>query len=253
VIVEERQDGILRLLIDRPPANALSTATVRDLAERLQAAGGDPDVAAVVVGGTGERFFTAGGDFKELAGAAAAEGEVRVRQGHRLLVTMHTLTCPLVCAVNGDAVGIGTEFCAFADWTVAVPEARFGMPEINHGLLPMAIGIRELSRVIGLRHARRLLYSGDLISADEARRLGLVDEVAPLGQLRELSFRRARELGAKPGPLFGAIKRTLRIGELLSDDELEAMTVRDFHDYFDAVDARSSLVALARRSASNDT
>jgi len=217
------------------------------LCESLEEVAGDPAARAVILTGAGTRFFCAGGDVKELAGLPMEAGLERVRNGIRLLRSLSALGKPLVCAVNGTAAGGGTLIPCFGDHRVAVPHARFGMPEIDHGILPMAKGMQQMARVLGLRTARRLLYSGEIVGAPEALELGMVDEIVPPEELADRAEAWARTMAAKDPRLFGAIKRTLAGSEAMTDEALEAVTVADFEAYFQTPRMRSTLEGFLER------
>lgn len=241
--IDER-GGVVVLTLDKPPANALDNATLRALVAELERIAADPDVRGVLLTGAGEKFFTAGGDVKEFSVITQAQGLERVRLGSRLKSGLARLECPYVCAVNGAAIGSGMEMAALADFCVASETARFGMPEINHGLLPMAKGIQQLVRVMGEKAAKEVLFSGEIFSAARALEYGLVDEVVPAERLQERAREWLTEMAAKPPNLFRALKRSVRDGAGLTDEQLERQTERDFLSYFQTDDASAQLQAL---------
>lgn len=201
-------DGVLVATLDRPPANALNRPLLLAMIALFRDRGeGDPP--PVVITGAGDRFFCAGGDIKEVDGAAAGPIQQRMRGFHNLLVAMERYRAPVIAAVNGDCVGGGVEYALFADAVLAAPHARFGFPEIRHGLLPADKGIQRLIRLIGMRRARDLLLSGELIGAEEAARWGLVDAIIEPGRLMIEALDRAREAGRRAPVLYAALKHAL--------------------------------------------
>lgn len=204
----EDQDGVLVLLLNHPPANALNRALVVALAGLFKDLASLQDPPPVVLTGQGDRFFCAGGDIKELAGEQE-ELDTRMREFHSMLVAIETYPRPVIGAINGHCVGGGMEIALLAEVVFAVPGARFGFPEINHGLLPADKGIQRASRLLGLRTARQLLLSGDLIDADHAQAIGLVDELVEPTLLIDAAIASAREAGSKAPVLFAALKRSL--------------------------------------------
>jgi enoyl-CoA hydratase/carnithine racemase len=241
--VEDRA-GVVWLTLDKPPANALDNQTLRDLVATLQRLNGDTGVRGVVLTGAGSRFFCAGGDVKEFSSIDKAAGQERVRLGSRLKSALGAMECPLVCAINGVAVGSGMEMAAFGDFCVAASTARFGMPEINHGLLPMAKGIQQLVLRIGFQETKNVLFKGDVFDATRARAIGLVDEVVETEELNARAEAWITEMAAKPPQLFRALKRTIVQSAALSDEALEEMTQSDFLTYFGTHEAVASLNAL---------
>nr|MDT0524889.1 enoyl-CoA hydratase/isomerase family protein [Streptomyces sp. DSM 41633] len=154
-----------------------------------------------------ERVFSGGGDIKELEGALAGEIEIRMREFHALLVAMDRYPRPVVSAINGHCVGGGMEVALFSDSVLAVNSARFGFPEINHGLLPADKGIQRANRVIGVRVTLRIILSGQLFDAQHALDIGLIDElVSGPKELIPAAFATARASGSKAPVLYGALK-----------------------------------------------
>ncbi len=240
---------VVRLTIHRPPANALDNATLAALRRELEelARRGDA-VKGIVLTGHGDRFFSAGGDVKELEGLTVRGGIARVRLVHAVIGLIERIDTPVVCAVNGYAVGGGAEFCLFSDYRVAVRSARFGLPEVNHGLLPASTSIRQAVRVMGLREARRLLYGGDIIGAEEARRVGFVDDlVADRKELMEKAISWAQAVGSKPRTLTGPLKRTMLHTVSSTNRKMEQMTVDDFRRYFGTPEVREQRRSLLQR------
>jgi enoyl-CoA hydratase len=231
-------DGVVVATLNRPPANALNrplllamTALFRDR--------GESDPRPVVITGAGERFFCAGGDIKEVDGAAADPIEDRMRGFHNLLVAMDRYPAPVIAAVNGDCVGGGVEYALFADAVLAAPHARFGFPEIRHGLLPADKGIQRLIRLIGARPARDLLLSGELIGADQAARMGLVDAIVEPDRLVAEALDRAREAGRRAPVLYAALKHAVNDYDDIEDQQRAEMTLAKAVSFFNDPVARS--------------
>ncbi len=248
-VARSEADGVVTLTLSNPPANALDDETIGLLRTLLSEIASRPTgIGCVVLTGAGSRFFSAGGDVKELSGMTPKAGIARVRAFLAMIEEMERLEMPVVCSVNGDAVGAGTELCLFADYRVGVAYARFGLPEVNHGLLPAARSVQQTVRVIGLREARRLLFEGRLIGAEEAARIGVIDAVARDGEeLGRMVRRWADEMARKPRTLMGPLKRTMALTGQLSDEELLQMCISDFRRYFGDPEARGKLRELIDR------
>jgi enoyl-CoA hydratase/carnithine racemase len=203
-------DGVVVLTLDHLPANALTDALIRELTATLETLAAGVAAPAVVLTGSGERFFCAGGDIKEAAGHDAGAMAGRMASFHALLCALEDYPRPLVCAVNGWCVGGGIEMTLFADVVHASEHARFVFPEIDHGLLPAVKGISRAREVIGDRAARRLLLGGNPIDAAGAQALGLVDRVVAPDDLLPIATAAARAAAAKSPAVFAALKRALR-------------------------------------------
>ncbi|MFJ2768718.1 enoyl-CoA hydratase/isomerase family protein [Streptomyces sp. NPDC087300] len=233
VRVPDAVDGVAVLTLDRPPANALSDALVRELTATLNTLAAAPDAPALVLTGAGGRFFCAGGDVKEAVGLDAASMAERMTSFHALLCALEDFPRPLVCAVDGWCVGGGIEMALFTDVVYASREARFVFPEIDHGLLPAAKGVARVRAVLGDRAARRLLLGGEPLDAYAARSIGLVDHVVGRDELLATATEDARRAAAKPPAVFAALKRALhtdiadRPGEQLRATTTDARTVFD--------------------------
>lgn len=239
-----QRDRVAWVIIDRPPANALSNELLRRLVGGLTELAADDAVRGLVLTATGSRFFCAGGDVKEFGSAEVEAGRERARLGSRLKTALDAVPCPLVCAVNGAAIGSGMEMAAFADYCVASTTARFGMPEINHGLLPMAKGIQQLVKVIGYQNTKAALFSGAIFDVQRAAAYGLVHEVVDGDELWDRADSWVTAMADKPPELFRALKRTIARSPFLDDDALERMTEQDLLGYFGAEESRSSLSSL---------
>ena len=225
------RDGIVWFTMDHAPANALCNALLRELVSALEDAVEDNAVRGVVLRGAGEKFFTAGGDVREFSTLDEEGRKERVDLGSRLKVALSRLECPYLCAVNGAAIGSGMEMAALADHCLASSTARFGMPEINHGLLPMAKGIQQLVKVIGLNNTKSVLFEGEIFDADRALEIGLVHRIVAPEELDREAEAWIGSVGSKPLTLFRALKRTINQCLDLTDDELAEMTQRDLSAY----------------------
>ncbi|BDY28973.1 enoyl-CoA hydratase/isomerase family protein [Mycolicibacterium mageritense] len=232
-------DGVLVVALDRPPANAMNRQLIHDLAGLFEHLRARPDAPPIVLTGQGERFFSAGGDIKELEGAHAGEIEIRMREFHALLVAMDRYPRPVVSAINGHCVGGGMEVAVFSDSVLAVSSARFGFPEINHGLLPADKGIQRANQVLGVRVTRRIILSGELFDAQHAVDIGLVDElVTDPGELIPVAVATARTAGSKAPVLYGALKSSVNDADDVRDEASLQRTLRAAAAYFDDPVAR---------------
>jgi len=246
--IDRVSGSLVQLTIDRPPANALTFDLLQTLLETFIQLSQETDPPAVVLAGAGRRFFCAGGDIREITtnpGVAVP----RMQTFHRLLVALESYERPVVCAVNGYAVGGGLELVLYADCVVASNSALFGFPEINHGLLPAAKGIRQTVNRLGRRVAERLLYGGDLVPAKKARAIGLIDEVVSIDALQACALGQATKLRDKDMHLFSAIKRTFNDAPFMTDHELEERTISDMKDYLDRGAATAARQQFLQRRA----
>ncbi len=183
-ILLETSDGIARLTINRPQAlNAINRQTMEELhhffTEGFNEISG---LKGVVVTGSGEKAFVAGADISEFTSIGAAGGKAMSARGHETYFAIERFHRPVVAAVNGFCLGGGCELAMACHLRVAGEKARFGQPEVNLGLTPGYGGTQRLVQLIGKAKALELLMTADMIGAEEAHRLGLVNHVVPTGE-----------------------------------------------------------------------
>lgn len=180
----EISDGIAVLTLNRPKVlNALNTAMLGELDAALDALAADDSVRAIILTGAGEKAFAAGADVQELAALSAVDGQALAQRGQRIFGKLEALGKPVIAAVNGFALGGGCELALAASIRIAGENARLGQPEVKLGLTPGYGGSQRLPRLVGKGAALKLLLTGEMISAAEALRIGLVEEVVPPADL----------------------------------------------------------------------
>jgi enoyl-CoA hydratase len=200
-LLYEKKDAIAYVTINRPKVlNALSKATWADLRAAFEDARDDTAVRGVVLTGAGDKAFVAGADISELAQFTAVEAEQSSRFGQEVLDLVETLGKPVVAAINGFALGGGCETAMACTIRIAVEHARFGQPEVKLGLLPGGGGTQRLPRLVGKGRALQLILTGGMIDAQEAWRIGLVNEVVPADGLIPRAEAILKEIAAN-GPV----------------------------------------------------
>ncbi|MDB5928258.1 MAG: enoyl-CoA hydratase [Betaproteobacteria bacterium] len=183
-VLYEKKGAIAYITVNRPKVlNALNTATWGDLRAAFEDARDDAAVRGVILTGAGDKAFIAGADISELAQATPIDAEQSSRFGQEVLDIVENLGKPVIAAVNGFALGGGCETAMACTLRIATENAKFGQPEVKLGLLPGGGGTQRLPRLIGKGPALQLILSGETISAQEAYRLGLVNEIVPAGDL----------------------------------------------------------------------
>jgi len=170
--------GLATIRLDRPPVNALSIALQGELRDAAEQVSADPEIRAAVIYG-GEKVFAAGADVTEMAARTYAEMAAISRRLHASFRAVAAIGKPVVAAITGFALGGGLELALCADFRVAGENARFGVPEILLGVIPGLGGTQRLPRLIGPARAKNLIYTGRFADAEEALRIGLVDQVVP--------------------------------------------------------------------------
>jgi len=185
-IVYEVKKGIATITFNRPQAlNALNGALLAEFSLALDAIAADEDIRVLVLTGAGDKSFVAGADISELATFDSLKAKSFARSGHDIINKLQLLPITVVAAVNGFALGGGTEIAIACDFIYASENAKFGQPEINLGVIPGFGGTQRLPRLIGTNMAKELIFTGKMISAEEALRLGLVNKVVSQEKLME--------------------------------------------------------------------
>src|SRR5262249_11029933 len=178
----EKRDSIAYITLNRPKVlNALNHATWEDLRTAFEDARSDSSIRGVILTGAGDKAFIAGADINELAQATALEAEESSRSSQEVLNLIENLGKPVIAAINGFALGGGCETAMACTIRIAVDNPRFGRPEVQLGLAPGGGGTQRLPRLVGKGRALQLILTGDMISAQEAYRIGLVNEVVAGG------------------------------------------------------------------------
>jgi enoyl-CoA hydratase len=193
-------DGVVLVTLSRPQAlNALNTLFFQEMDHLVATIKNNLTVRAMVITGEG-KAFVAGADIAEMAHKSSAEGSAFGRMGQNTFRSLELLPFPVIAAINGFALGGGLELALSCDFRFASTKAKFGQPEVNLGLIPGYAGTQRLPRLIGLANALFLLTTAEMIGADEALRMGLVQKVTEPENLVEEAMRTARLIASK-GPL----------------------------------------------------
>ena len=183
-VVYQKKQAFAYVTVNRPKVlNALNKATWADLRTAFEDARDDAAVRGVILTGAGDKAFIAGADISELARVTAFEAEQSSRFGQEVLDLIEDLGKPVIAAVNGFALGGGCETAMACTIRIAVENAKFGQPEVKLGLVPGSGGTQRLPRLVGKGRALQLILSGGMISAQEAYRIGLVNEIVPATDL----------------------------------------------------------------------
>jgi enoyl-CoA hydratase len=183
-VLYEKKGNIAFVTVNRPKVlNALNTPTWSDLRTAFEDARDDDAIRGVILTGAGDKAFIAGADISELAELSAFEAERSSRFGQDVLDLVENLGKPVVAAVNGFALGGGCETAMACTIRIAVETAKFGQPEVALGLVPGGGGTQRLPRLVGKGRALQLILSGEMINAQEAYRIGLVNEIVPAAGL----------------------------------------------------------------------
>jgi len=237
----ERDGAVAVVTIDREEAlNALDVATLTELRDRLRDVGGDEGVRAVVLTGAGEKAFAAGADIKYMSGLDAEQAKAWGALGHATTAALETMPKPAIAAINGFALGGGCELALACDLRYASSRAKLGQPEINLAIVPGWGGTQRLARVCGIGVAKDLIYTGRTVDAEEAVRIGLVNEIADPVLDRALEV--AHSLAEKSAGALALAKRLVN----MAPGALEA-EAHEFGALFGSADAKEGLTAFVEK------
>ncbi len=180
------EGGVATITINRPTAlNALNYDTLKEMLDCFREIGKSKEIHAVIITGSGKKAFVAGADISFMAELEPLKAREFARLGHEVMNVIENLPQPVIAAINGFALGGGCEMALACDIRLASENAKFGQPEVNLGVLPGFGGTQRLPRLVGKGHANELLFSGKMINAEEACRIGLVNRVIAQDKLLE--------------------------------------------------------------------
>jgi enoyl-CoA hydratase len=219
VVLMEREGRVAIVTINRPDRlNALNDQVRDEMLEKLAIIEKDDGVGVVVLTGAGEKAFIAGADIGEFEGRAPFDQRHAMRSP-RIYDVMSYFPKPVIAMINGFCLGGGNEVAMSCDIRVAAETARLGQPEVNLGLIPGGGGTQRLPRLVGLGHAMRMILTGDMVGAAEAREMGLVDLVVPAGELRAKTLELAQGIASKSPLTLRVAKEALRASERMPIEE----------------------------------
>lgn len=212
-ILFEVEGNVAVIKFNRPKAlNAVNPDVIREVNEALDRVQGDTSIKVLVLTGEGEKAFVAGADIAYMAGLSPLQARDFSRTGQDLLFRLEQLPIPVVACVNGFALGGGAEIAMACDFIYASEKAKFAQPEINLGLIPGFGGSQRLSRLVGKAMAKELCMTGSMISAQEAKDIGLVNKVFAPEQLWEETMKTAGVIAKKGKVALKAVKDCIERG-----------------------------------------
>nr|WP_202506610.1 enoyl-CoA hydratase-related protein [Amycolatopsis rubida] len=207
----EVEGGVGTIRLDRPPVNALNNQVQAELAEAAREASDRDDVRAVILYG-GEKTFAGGADIKEMASRTYPEIAKFGAELTASLARVANIPKPVVCAITGYALGGGLELALTADWRIAGDNVKVGQPEIQLGIIPGAGGTQRLTRLIGPSKAKDLIFTGRFVKAEEALKLGIVDEVVAPDDVYAAARKWASQFANGPAVALRAAKAAIDSG-----------------------------------------
>jgi enoyl-CoA hydratase len=247
-ILLEKEGAVAVVTINRPKAlNALNAAVLNELDQVFSGLAADSEVSVVILTGAGEKAFVAGADIAFMQSLTALEAREFALLGQAVFNKIENLPQPVIAAVNGFALGGGCELAMACDIRYCADTARFGQPEVGLGVPPGFAGTQRLPRLVGKGRAKELLYSAEMIDAQEAYRIGLVNRVYPAAELLEAAKNMARKIASKGQVAVRLTKSAVNQGLELDAARAMAYEAEVFALAFASVDQREGMSAFLEK------
>jgi cyclohexa-1,5-dienecarbonyl-CoA hydratase len=207
-VIYESANGVAKITINRPPLNILNAETIGEITSALKNAQADKNTSVIVIAGAGDRAFSAGVDIKE---HLPDKIDATLEGFHKMFHVMADVDKPIVAVVNGLALGGGCELAIASDIIIASEKAQFGQPEISVGAIP-TVAAALLPKLIGRKKAFELIFTGDIITAQEAKEIGLVNKVVPADKLNEAADEVVRKFKEKSPIVLKLVRKAVYQG-----------------------------------------
>lgn len=247
-LLYENQDGIALITMNRPKAlNALNQETLDELNQLADMLAKDSSVQVVILTGSGEKAFVAGADIAQMQSMSAMEGRNFGKLGQAVFNKLENLPQPVIAAVNGFALGGGCELAMACDIRIASEKAKFGQPEVTLGITPGFAGTQRLPRLVGKGRAKQLLYTADVIDAQEAYRIGLVNVVVSAEELMTTARAMAQKIQSRAAVAVQLCKAAVNEG---LDTDLETGTAYEAEVFglcFATADQKEGMAAFTEK------
>lgn len=204
----EQKEAVTVLTISAPKSlNALNSTVLQELGDAVSNLA--PETRALIITGDGEKSFVAGADISEMANLNVPQGQTFGNRGAMVFRKIETLPIPVIAAVNGFALGGGCELAMACDIRICSENAKFGQPEVGLGIIPGFSGTVRLARLVGMGMAKQLIFTGKAIKANEALRIGLVNEVVPQAELMDKAMEIANQIAINAPLAVSAAKQCI--------------------------------------------
>ncbi|MCD4737357.1 MAG: enoyl-CoA hydratase/isomerase family protein [Bacteroidales bacterium] len=247
-ILIEQRDGIGILIINRPESlNALNNQTILEIEKGIDFLSCDSETGIIILTGAGEKSFVAGADIGTMINMTQAEGKAFVEMGHRVLNLIEDISKPVIAAVNGYALGGGLELALACDMIFASTNAKFGLPEINLGIIPGFGGTQRLPRLVGKIIAKQLIMTGEIFTAEKALNIGLVNDVFNSEGFLDQVIDFARIILSKPPLAVESVKNVINKGINMPFREAGLLEILNFTILMTTGDQKEGMKAFLKK------
>lgn len=245
----ESRDNIAYVTVNRPKAmNALNMDVLNELYDVFTAIEADADIRAVILTGEG-RAFVAGADIAQMNQLNALEGRQMMIMGHKVMNLIEAIEKPVIAAVNGFALGGGCELSMACDIRIASEKAKFGQPEVGLGIIPGFGGTQRLPRLVGKGMAKYLIMTAEMIPAEEAYHIGLVEKVVPAESLMEEAEKLAKTIASKAPVAVATAKTAINNGFDMDMKSASKFEIETFTAAFGSEDKSEGMSAFLEKRA----
>ena len=247
-IIYEKKGRIATITLNRPKAlNALNAALLAELDDALSDAEKDESIGAIIITGAGDRAFCAGADIPEIQALTPIAARDFSLKFHEYTRHMERIKKPIIAKINGFCLGGGQELAMACDFRIASDKAKFGQPEINLGIIPGAGGTQRLTRLVGRTKAMEMAMTGEMIDAQEAYRLGLLNKVVPAEELDKVVDEFTQRLLSKSSLALGIIKLAINKGIEMDLDHALYYEAECFSSALATEDSKEGLQAFVEK------
>lgn len=251
-ILISKNDGVVTITLNRPPVNPLNSRLYTELSAAIDEIAADASLKVLIITGS-SKAFAAGADVSEMAYLTPVEVYGFDSIARKCLDKIENLGKPVIAAIAGITFGGGFELALACDFRIAADNAKIAFPEINLGLFPGAGGTVRLPKLIGSSKAKELIYTGDIIDANTAEKLGIVNKVVPVDALLEEVQKFAKKLSAKPAIAIKMAKESINIGANMDTSSALYFENQSFITVFSSADAKEGLAAFLGKRKPNFT
>ncbi len=241
------EEGMAIVTIDHPPVNAIDKKMVLELEQVIDELETNSEAKIIIITGAGDKAFIAGADITVFSDLNKVSAEEFVLSIQSVLFKIEESQKVVICAINGHALGGGCEVAMACDIRIASEKVRFGQPEVNLGVIPGAGGTQRLPRLVGKGRAMELVFTGDMINAEEAGAIGLVNRVVPPESLMDEAKKMAKKILTKGPIAISKSKRAIREGLEMRLKEGMRLEARLFGELFDTFDVREGVKAFLEK------
>lgn len=251
-VIFKQENGIAEVTINRPKSlNALNTQTLKELGQVINEISERKDIYTVIITGAGEKSFVAGADITEMKDKSAIEGREMAKLAQKVFSNIENMPQIVIAAVNGYALGGGCELSMACDIRLASTKAKFGQPEVGLGIIPGFAGTQRLPRLVGKGRAKELIFTTDMIDANEAYRIGLVNKIYEPNELIDKAKEMANKIMSKGTYAVSLAKSSINNGLNMDTESAYAFEADLFGLCFSTEDQTEGMGAfVGKRKAS---